>query len=1125
MFAYAAPNTISTPVSLGNVHVGDTFGTTPVSISNAGTGGVNFTEGLDAAPGTATGSASASGSVSDLRVGAPASTAITVGLGGSTNTGTAGAVSGTVPVSFTSNGTIDGLASTGLTGQTINVTGGVFAYAAPNTVTTPVTLGNVHVGGAFGTAPVSISNAGTGGVNFTEGLDAAPGTATGSASASGSVTDLRVGAPASTAITVGLGGSTNTGTAGAVSGTVPVSFTSNGTIDGLASTGLTGQTINVTGGVFAYAAPNTITTPVTLGNVHVGGAFGTAPVSISNAGTGGANFTEGLDAALGTATGSASASGSVSDLRVGAPASTAITVGLGGSTNTGTAGAVSGTVPVSFTSNGTIDGLTSTSLTGQTINVTGGVFAYAAPSTITTPVSLGNVHVGDTFGTTPVSISNAGTGGVNFTEGLDAAPGTATGSASASGSVTDLRVGAPASTAITVGLGGNTNTGTAGAVSGTVPVSFTSNGTIDGLASTGLTGQTINVTGGVFAYAAPNTVSSPVNLGIVHVGQSFGTVPVSVSNAATSNTNFTEGLDAAPGTTTGAASASGSVSDLRVGAPASTAITVGLGGSANTAVAGAVSGTVPVGFTSNGTIDGLASTALAGQTITVTGTVNYFAQPQYNFNNGSGTLTGSGNSYELNLGNVPQNTGTLTSALDLLNSELSTFEDSLGGTFNVSGSGFSLTGIGGLSGVAAGSSQGVGVSFDSTQSVTSYLETLTFNPTSDNASGSSALSAISLELAANIIVSGPANLNWTGSPSTVWDSSSTQNWNVSSGAPAAYSDTSNGAAGGDRVSFADNNGGHFAVTLNSTVHPTSVNFTNSTAGAYTLAGSGGIAGSGSLSVSGGGLVTISTNNTYTGGTFVNAGTLALASANALPVNSALNISGGAIVQIANHTTNANFVPTVSVLSNNGTIDLTNNALVIHNLNTSSGNVNGTTAAAVIFTQIQNAYNNGAWNGTNASSGVITSTQAANDSTHLTAVGYFTGATGSFENVSGGVTSSDVLVKYTYYGDATLDGTVDGSDYSRIDNGYLAGASGWFNGDFNYDGHIDGSDYTLIDNAFNTQGANIASEIANPSAVATAQIAGSGAGTSAVPEPTTLGLLGLGAIGLLGRRRRKSSLKA
>ncbi len=372
----------------------------------------------------------------------------------------------------------------------------------------------------------------------------------------------------------------------------------------------------------------------------------------------------------------------------------------------------------------------------------------------------------------------------------------------------------------------------------------------------------------------------------------------------------------------------------------------------------------------------------------------------------------------------------------------------------------------------------------------------------------------------NIISAGPVTLTYLNQNGQ-FDTGSSPSFNGSSG-PTTFQ-------AGNNVLFDDSFSGPYTVPVSGAVSPGSTTFNNS-GGNYVVSGvtsTSGITGSGSLTVNAGATksVTLFTSNNYSGGTFVNTGTLILASANALPTNSALNISGGAIVQVANHTTNANFVPTVSVLSNNGTIDLTNNALVIHNLNTSSGNVNGTTAAAVIFTQIQNAYNNGAWNGTNASSGVITSTQAANDSTHLTAVGYVTGYTGSFENVSGGVTASDVLVKYTYYGDATLDGTVDGSDYSRIDNGYLAGASGWFNGDFNYDGHIDGSDYTLIDNAFNTQGANIASEIANPSAVATAQIAGSGAGTSAVPEPTTLGLLGLGAIGLLGRRRRKSSLKA
>jgi hypothetical protein len=176
---------------------------------------------------------------------------------------------------------------------------------------------------------------------------------------------------------------------------------------------------------------------------------------------------------------------------------------------------------------------------------------------------------------------------------------------------------------------------------------------------------------------------------------------------------------------------------------------------------------------------------------------------------------------------------------------------------------------------------------------------------------------------------------------------------------------------------------------------------------------------------------------------------------------------------------------------------------------------------IVTSEIEQGYKGGTWQG---SAGIVSSTAASN-STHLTALGAILNDDGthtgnalyaSFDGNSTG--EGDVLIKYTYYGDANLDGKVDGADYSRIDSAVLANrsspgsATGWFNGDFNYDGVINGSDYTLIDNAFNTQGAQLAA------VVSTAQIAPLIEG-AAVPEPTSLLVFSTTALALLGRRRR------
>jgi autotransporter-associated beta strand protein len=430
-------------------------------------------------------------------------------------------------------------------------------------------------------------------------------------------------------------------------------------------------------------------------------------------------------------------------------------------------------------------------------------------------------------------------------------------------------------------------------------------------------------------------------------------------------------------------------------------------------------------------------------------------------------IVGSTGSLTLGLGNVLTDTGTAA----------------LGGTLNLTGT--------------------VGTLPETLMTYTS--ETGTFAAFTPPAGDKLFYGMTSLQL----VVAGPSNLNWTNaSTDGLWNTTSS-NWNTSLGAIVTYNDTSN-TVSGDNVTFSDTNNGNYNISINTAVHPTSVIVT--TNNAYTFNGSGGIAGPGGLTLSGSGSLTLAEANSYQGGTNVSGGSLVLAVAGALPTGTNLSIGSGASV-VAN-ALGSKVGLVVGTLSVSGKLDLTNNGLVIR-----AGTIGAVTSL------LSSGYNGGGWNGATG----IVSTTASNDSTHLTTLGAIINDTGANTTASTGTplystldgastADGDILVKYTYYGDANLDGAVDGSDYTLIDNGFNVHLTGWYNGDFNYDGVVDGSDYTLIDNAFNTQGASLAAVIASTSAIATAQIAGSG--ISAVPEPTTLGLLGIGAIGLLGRRNRR-----
>ena len=174
----------------------------------------------------------------------------------------------------------------------------------------------------------------------------------------------------------------------------------------------------------------------------------------------------------------------------------------------------------------------------------------------------------------------------------------------------------------------------------------------------------------------------------------------------------------------------------------------------------------------------------------------------------------------------------------------------------------------------------------------------------------------------------------------------------------------------------------------------------------------------------------------------------------------------------------------------GQVDLTSNDLVV-----SGGDVAAVTALAAA------GFNGGRWTGPG-----LASATAAADAGRLSAIGVVPNAVLGYASFDGRpVAASDVLVRFTIYGDANDDGRVNAADYTRLDAGAVGHLTGWVNGDFNYDGVVDGADYALADNAFNRQ-----ASVATPAAAA-----------AAVPEPAAV----IGAVVVAGLGRRRSRRRA
>ena len=124
-----------------------------------------------------------------------------------------------------------------------------------------------------------------------------------------------------------------------------------------------------------------------------------------------------------------------------------------------------------------------------------------------------------------------------------------------------------------------------------------------------------------------------------------------------------------------------------------------------------------------------------------------------------------------------------------------------------------------------------------------------------------------------------------------------------------------------------------------------------------------------------------------------------------------------------------------------------------------------------------------------------------------------------------VGASSILIKYTRGADATLDGLVDNNDVTIVGGEFNNPNSGqWFLGDFDYSGACDNNDVTALGGLFNPGAPPYSpAQLSAQFGIAFAQAFAAGQAmdlSAAVPEPASIGMLGLGGLGLLARRRRR-----
>jgi autotransporter-associated beta strand protein len=248
-------------------------------------------------------------------------------------------------------------------------------------------------------------------------------------------------------------------------------------------------------------------------------------------------------------------------------------------------------------------------------------------------------------------------------------------------------------------------------------------------------------------------------------------------------------------------------------------------------------------------------------------------------------------------------------------------------------------------------------------------------------------------------------------------------------------------------------------------------------------------------------------NSYSGGTSVNAGTLVIGANGALP-DGAVSITGGVLRLGAD--TGAAQSTSLSV-TGSGVLDLTNNHLIINFGNDSD-------PISSIYGELKSGFNNGGWNGP----GIISSSAQVLNNGLRYGVGWADGKDGVVHNLSSG----QIELKYTLLGDANLDGTVNGSDFSILAANFGLGSTNWDQGNFLFSSSVNGSDFSALAANFG-QGDDGADADIAPSDVAALNAFAAANNLpiptiAAVPEPAAGAILLFAGVNALSRRRRMAT---